>query len=252
MKTIEANIVGTEPRNHVGLTEVRHEQEGIAEARYERWAHCHVNWTAVSIGALTTFSMILLFGLAGIALGAQLTGPEHRFVDMRTLGFGTLIFSVCGAFFASAIGGWCAAKIAGILHSEPAMLHGAFAWLVTVPTLVVCAALGASNVFGGWYGGLGPISTTNSTAPFARPESLGASVTSEDIAALKVQQAEYNRTIKQWHEDTPKVTRNSALVAFTALLLGLLGSVIGGWMASGEPMNFTHYRTRKPRYHTAY
>jgi len=27
--------------------------------------------------------------------------------------------------------------------------------------------------------------------------------------------------------------------------------VIGGWMASGEPMNFVHYRTRKPKYHTA-
>jgi hypothetical protein len=27
-------------------------------------------------------------------------------------------------------------------------------------------------------------------------------------------------------------------------LLGLIGSVIGGWMASGEPMTFTHYRRR--------
>jgi hypothetical protein len=26
--------------------------------------------------------------------------------------------------------------------------------------------------------------------------------------------------------------------------LGLVGSVIGGWMASGEPMTFTYYRTR--------
>jgi anti-sigma factor RsiW len=77
-----------------------------------------------------------------------------------------------------------------------------------------------------------------------------ASATSEEIAAFKLQQAEYNRNVKQWQEDTPKVTRNSALVAVTALLLGLLGSVIGGWMASGEPMNFVHYRTRKPRYHT--
>jgi hypothetical protein len=26
------------------------------------------------------------------------------------------------------------------------------------------------------------------------------------------------------------------------LLLGLVGAVIGGWMASGEPMTFTYYR----------
>jgi uncharacterized membrane protein YeaQ/YmgE (transglycosylase-associated protein family) len=40
------------------------------------------------------------------------------------------------------------------------------------------------------------------------------------------------------------IARNGALGALTALLVGLVGSVIGGWMASGEPMTFTHYRTR--------
>jgi hypothetical protein len=33
-----------------------------------------------------------------------------------------------------------------------------------------------------------------------------------------------------------------------SLLVGLIGSVIGGWMASGEPMTLTHYRTRQPMY----
>jgi len=251
MKTMEADVAGSDPRNQNGLTEARHEREGLAEARHERWAHCHVNWTAVWIGALATFSMVVLFGLVGIALGAHLLGPEHRVVDVKKLGLWTLIFSVCGAFFSSAIGGWVAAKIAGILHSEPAMLHGAFVWLVTVPILVVCAGLGAASLFGSWYGGLGPNSATSASTPFVHPDPLGSSATSEEIAAFKMQQAEYNRNVKQWHEDTPKVTRNSALAAVTALLLGLLGSVIGGWMASGEPMNFTHYRTRKPAYHTA-
>ena len=40
------------------------------------------------------------------------------------------------------------------------------------------------------------------------------------------------------------MTRNTALGVITALLLGLMGSVVGGWMASGEPMNFTHHRTQ--------
>ena len=233
MKTMEA-----EPRN---------QNEKEAEAQHERWAHCHVNWTAVWIGALAAFSMVLLFGLIGTALGAYLVGPEHRVVDVRKLSLWTLVFSVCGAFFASVVGGWVAVKIAGILHSEPAMLHGAFAWLVMVPILVVCAALGASSLFGGWYGGLGP---TSATHPFVHPDPLGASASPEEIAAFRLQQAEYNRNVKQWHEDTPKATRISALVAITALLLGLLGSVIGGWLASGEPMNFIHYRTRKPMYHS--
>jgi len=40
------------------------------------------------------------------------------------------------------------------------------------------------------------------------------------------------------------MARNGALGALTALLLGLVGSVVGGWMASGEPMTFTYHRTR--------
>jgi hypothetical protein len=43
---------------------------------------------------------------------------------------------------------------------------------------------------------------------------------------------------------TPDVVRNTAMAALTSLLVGLIGSVIGGWMASGEPMTFTFYRKR--------
>ena len=196
---------------------------------------------------LAAFSMVLLFGLIGMALGAYPVGPEHRIVDVRKLSLWTLIFSVCGAFFASVVGGWVAVKIAGILHSEPAMLHGAFTWLVLVPILVVCGLPLGHRAFGGWYGGLGPTATTS---PFVHPHPLGASASMDDIAAFRVQQGEYNRNVQQWREDTPKATRISALAAITALLLGLLGSVIGGWLASGEPMNFTHYLTRKPTYHS--
>src|SRR6202034_4090753 len=102
-----------------------------------------------------------------------------RVVDMKKLGLWTLIFSVCGAFFSSVVGGWVAAKIAGILHSEPAIIHGAIVWLVTVPLLVVVAVLGASSLFGGWYAGLGPNSATSANTPFVHPDQLAANATAE-------------------------------------------------------------------------
>jgi hypothetical protein len=236
---------------HNGGTAAEARQGETAEVRHERWAHCYVNWTAVWVGALASISMVILFGLVGTALGAHLLGPEHRVVEMKSLGLWTLIFSVCGAFFSSVVGGWVAAKIAGILHSEPAIIHGAIVWLVTVPLLVAGAAVGASSLFGGWYAGLGPNLVTSANPPFFHPDPLTANATAEDIAGFKTQQAEYNRNVKQWHDETPQAVRNSALGATVALLLGLLGCVIGAWMASGEPMNFTHYRTRKPLYHTS-
>jgi hypothetical protein len=170
---------------------------------------------------------------------------DSRIVDIHKIGIWAIVISVAGAFFACAIGAWVTGKVAGILHSEPGMIHGAVAWLVAIPLILFFAAIGAGHLFGGWYGGLGP---ANNKAPFTRPE-LGVNPTVEEQTAYRNQLRDYNDQVRQWNDDTPRATRNAALTAVTALLVGLLGAVIGGWLASGEPMNFSHYRTRKPIYH---
>ena len=111
-----------------------------------------------------------------------------------------------------------AGKVNGYRRAETDMLHGAIVWLVAVPILVTLAAIGAGGFFGTWFGGLG------GTPVWVGP---GNNVAADPNAAA--------------------AARNAALGALTALLLGLVGSVIGGWMASGEPMTFTHYRTRALR-----
>jgi len=217
-----------------------------AEAIHEQWHHWPVNWTAVWVGALASLAVALLFGLIGIAVGAHLLGPEHRIVDLHKMGIGALIFSVCGAFFSFVVGGWAAGKIAGILHSEPAILHGAITWLLTVPLLVLSIGVGAGSFFGGWYAGL---SGAPVVPAFERPEPLGPNATTAERQRYDAELAAYQQKVHQWNEDTPRATRNSALGALTALLLGLVGSVVGGWMASGEPMSLTYRRnamTRSP------
>ena len=154
--------------------------------------------------------MGLIIGLIGFAVGAH---DVARYVDWKKVHLITLVFSICGAFFAFAAGGWAAARIAGIRRSEPAILHGSIVWLLALPLLLAFAALGASGHFGGWYAGLA--GTPSWVVAPATPD--------PDIAAA---------------------TRNNALATVISLLLGLVGGVIGGWMASGEPMTFTHHRTR--------
>ena len=46
---------------------------------------------------------VLVFGLIGIAVGAQLLGPEYRVVDLKKMAFGTLAYSIFSAFLATAM-----------------------------------------------------------------------------------------------------------------------------------------------------
>ena len=113
------------------------------------------------------------------------------------------------------------------------MLHGAIVWLVATPMILALASHGAGNYMGHWYSGLSP----NHPAwaePKALPDSVANSVDPEMVR---------HRT--ELELNAAKATRNAALGAVAALLLGLMGAVVGGWMASGEPMTFTHWHHRE-------
>jgi hypothetical protein len=173
----------------------------------ETWVPWGVNWSAIWVGALAALTASLIFGLIGTAVGAT---SIEKFSSFQTISRIDVAMVICSAFFAFVIGGWAAGKVTGAKHSERTILHGSIAWLVATPMLVVMLALGAGNAFGGWYGGL-------VVSPFGTAVAQPA---------------------------TPEVVRNTALAAITGLLVGLIGSVIGGWMASGEPMTFTHHHKR--------
>jgi hypothetical protein len=174
-----------------------------------------VYWSAVWVGALAAVAAGLIIGLIGIALGAHQLSPGQRIARWGDFKVGALVFSVAGAFFAFVIGGWVAGAIAGVRRAETAMLHGAIVWLVAVPILLLFAALGAAGYFGAWYGGL---AGTPAWVTPAAPDPNAAAA-----------------------------ARNGALGSVTALLLGLVGAVVGGWMTSGEPMTFTYHRVRDRR-----
>jgi hypothetical protein len=199
------------------------DENGEFSSPEETWRAWPVSWSAVWVGTLTALAVLVVFGLIGVAVGAHLVGPSSRILDWREFGLLALAFSVAGAFFSFVAGGWVAARVAGIRRAEPAMLHGSIAWLVAVPLLVAVATLGGHSVLGPWYGGLA------GTPGWAKAPAPKAALATDDPAA------------KKEAEDEARATRNAALGALTALLLGLMGSVIGGWMASGEPMYFAHY-----------
>jgi hypothetical protein len=169
-----------------------------------------VYWSGVWVGALAAVAVALLLGLLAVSLGAYVgsSGGRLRASDM---GAGDLAAAVCGAFFSFVVAGWAASQVAGIRRADTGALHGAIAWLVAVPILVVLVALGAGGLFGGWYAGLGGTPGWATAAPI---------------------QAE--------------AAREAAGGTLTALLLGLVGSVLGGWLGSGETMDpRPHFAARR-------
>lgn len=187
-------------------------ETGRESPPYPEWRAWPVAWSAVWVGALAALAVGLIIGLIGFAVGAH---EASRFVKWSNVKFLTLVFNVCGAFFGFVVGGWATVRIAGIRRSEPAILHGAIVWVLTVPLLLVLSTLGAH--LGGWYVGLAGIPAWAGAIPPVDP-ALAAAM------------------------------RNTALAAVAALLLGLVGAVIGAWMSSGEPMTFTHHRRRDLAY----
>jgi len=181
--------------------------------RPDAWDHWPVYWSGIWVGVLAALATALLIGLIAIAVGAHQMSPTPRIANWRDVGLGSLIFVVLGAFFAGVVGGWVATRIAGIHRAESAALHGAIVWLVGVPILLALAAFGAGTYFGSWYSSLAGVPA------WATPSNV-----SVDPAAATA-------------------ARNGALGALTSLLIGLMGSVVGGWMGSGERMAVTT-RTR--------
>jgi hypothetical protein len=181
------------------------------------WTPWPVSWQPVILGALVSVVAAVLFGLIGTAIGAHKAGIEGRITTWSGVGFGSLVFAVFSSFFAFVIGAWTTARVGGIRRSEPAVLHGAVTWVVGVFLLFVLAALG-SGFFYGWFAGLAP-------TPL--------------VPSVPGQPVDPNAAI---------AARNGALAAATALIIGLIGSVIGGWVASGEPMMLGRYRVRLEPY----
>jgi len=182
-------------------------------APVDRWIAWPVYWSPVILGAMVAVVATVLFGLIGTAIGAHKAGTEGRITTWSGVGFAGLAYAVIASFFSFVIGAWAAVRVAGIRRSEPAILHGAIAWVVAVFVMFVIAGLSGA-IWSGWY---------TSLAPTPAVPAVPGSPVDPNVAIA---------------------ARNGALAAAAALLMGLMGSVIGAWMASGEPMTVGSYRVR--------
>lgn len=183
--------------------------DGVREYQWQAWP---VAWSAVWIGALSALAVGLVIGLIGYAVGAhEIASPGPT--DAGKLRMIVVAFNIVGAFFAFVVGGWIVVRIAGIQRAEPAMLHGGIVWLVGIAMIVALAAMGATTWFGTWYSGF-------MVPPAARGPVL------------------------PFDPELARVMRNASFGTVVGMLVGLVGGVLGAWLACGEPMSIAYYRRR--------
>jgi len=181
--------------------------DGIRDYEWRAWP---VAWSGVWVGALSALVVGLVIGLIGYAVGAhEVASP--RPTDAGKLRMIAVAFNLAGAFFAFVVGGWVAVRITGIQRAEPAMLHGAMVWVLGMALLIGLAAAGATTYYGSWYGLAGPAAMR------------GAVPVDPELA---------------------RIVRNAAFGTVVGILVGLVGGVLGAWLASGEPMSIAYYRRR--------
>jgi uncharacterized membrane protein YeaQ/YmgE (transglycosylase-associated protein family) len=162
----------------------------------------------------------VLFSFIATAVGAQ-KAVDARVLKWADIPIATIVFSVFGAFLASALGAWVAARMSGARLAEPAILHGVVAWLVVMAIVITLAALAGAHSFAGGY--LGQMTPPGAPAPTS-PTPV------DPNAAIAI--------------------RNAAVGSILGILIGLMGSVVGAWIASGERLDsLAHYRAAD-RWHT--
>ncbi|MGH8470416.1 MAG: PhnA-like protein, partial [Gammaproteobacteria bacterium] len=109
-----------------------------------------IAWGAVFAGVILAIGIQVLLNMLGTGIGASTIDPlRGNTPDADVLGMSAAVWWILSSLIALFVGGWTAARLAGIPRQVDGMLHGLLAWGLS--TLVVFYFLG--TVVGGLIGG---------------------------------------------------------------------------------------------------
>lgn len=128
-----------------------------------------LSWGAVIAGAILCFMIQIVLNLFGIGVGLTQIHPYHtdEAGNPRTVGFGTVVWLGFTVILSLFIGGFVAARFAGIPNAGDGLLHGLLVWgLVSILTMFLLSTTigrvisGLASLFGTGIDLLGTITGT--------------------------------------------------------------------------------------------
>ncbi len=164
-------------------------------------------WGPIFAGFVASLSLIVLLGVLGAAVGLQIAGQgapataPGATTTTPPSSTGAAIWAAVTLIIAFFAGGWVTGRTSAIAGATSGWIHGFAVWSLTVSVLLFLGAFGLAGVIGAITG---------------NPAAAGALTTPGTPGTSAAQ----NFSLAQ----------GAAWGTFIALLLGLIASVLGGWV----------------------
>ena len=107
-----------------------------------------VSWGSIFAGTVVALALMVFFTTLGLAIGAAVVDPLYESNPLSGLGVGSGIYLIVTQLISLAVGGFAAARLAGVPRTVSSLLHGAAVWSVATVLLTWAAVTGGGAIFG--------------------------------------------------------------------------------------------------------
>lgn len=188
--------------------------------------HDQVRWGPIIAGLTVALSTQLVLSALGLAIGANNIGGSGA---PRTIagdvGIGVGIWSIVSLLISLFAGGWMAARTAGRMNRNTALLNGAVLWASTLALSAWLISSGVSGAFGVAASNAGSVVNQVQRNPSILPGTNGGQ-TAPNVPTITAQQ-------------TRDIAGNTAKASWSFVfgsLLGLIAALIGSALGARQPV----------------
>ncbi|HEX2238039.1 MAG TPA: hypothetical protein VHJ19_06745 [Gammaproteobacteria bacterium] len=211
-----------------------------------------ISWGAIFAGTILALVVQIMLSLLGVGIGLGVINPASP--DLTGLGIGAAIWLVVSTLIALFIGGFVAARLAGMPIRGDGALHGVVVWglgtlvsLYLATSAVGAAVSGVAAMLGQGFQlvGQGTTAVAPQVAKMAKKQPKQArqavqQATKEAKQIIRQARQQARQVLNQAQRQAAQTAKQVAPVAtgaawggFVALLLGAIAAGLGG--AAGTP-----------------
>ncbi|WP_310482078.1 hypothetical protein [Chamaesiphon sp. VAR_48_metabat_403] len=186
--------------------------------------HDQVRWGPIIAGLVVALSTQLVLSALGVAVGAGAIGDSGApRTDAGSVSVNVGIWSIISLLLSLFVGGWMAARTAGRMNRNTALLNGAILWASTLALSAWLLSSGVSGAFG--------VAASNAGSVVDRVQQTNPNVTTApgQVAA---------NAPKITAQQTRDIAGNTSKVSWSFVfgsLLGLIASLFGSAVGVRQP-----------------